>query len=587
MHVFLRSLRYLTPYKGMATGAFVSMLVVTLATLYVPQIYGNLVDSIDADDWNGILIACGSLLVVAIVRGFFNYFSEYGSAVASQGMAYDLRRELFTKLQSLSFSYYDTHKIGQLMTRTTSDVGAIVKFYGQGILQLISAVLTFIGCVVLMLMIDPRLVVAGLATVPLIMLTLVLVFRRMGPLYWRIQQSIDVLNNILQENIVGVRVIKSFTAEPQELKRYSDQNEVVYQRNLKVPYLFSLGFPTALLLTNLATLLVLWFGGNLVISDKSTFSLGDLVTFMSYLAFLIQPIFQFGSLSQGWARANASGGRIFQVLDAKIDIADKPGAQKLPEKVPGRITFENVHFQYAGDDSDILSDVSFDIQPGQTVALLGITGSGKSTIVNLIPRFYDPSQGRVLIDGVDVRDIQVESLRSRICTVLQGMHLTSGTIRHNIRYGRSNATDEEVEQAARIAQAYDFIMEQPDGFDTVLGERGTGLSGGQRERVAIARAIVVDPAILILDDSTSALDVETERKLQEALEPLLADRTTVIVAQRISTVRDADLILLVDKERIVAQGTHEELRHNSPLYNEIIESQLEDDKNEKRPANVG
>lgn len=343
MNVILRGLTYLQPYLRLAIGALLSMLIVTAANLYAPQLVRQLIDNgIEAGSWNGILIATGGLLLVAVVRGVFSFINAYWSETSSQGIAYDLRNEIYAKLETLSFSYHDTHRTGQLMTRATSDVEGVRTFFAQGILQLVSALLTFIGSISILFTTDWRLALASLATIPLIIVLFVLLFSRMGPLFGNVQRNLGILNNILQEGIAGVRVVKTFAAEPRELIRYTDQNETLYEQNLAVIRMFSLGFPTVFFLANLGTLIVIWFGGNLVISQE--LSLGTLIAFNSYLAFLLQPIFQLGFLSQQLARANASGKRLFEVIDAENEIESPPNPVTFSPDAPAKVTFENVHF---------------------------------------------------------------------------------------------------------------------------------------------------------------------------------------------------------------------------------------------------
>ena len=516
MQVIRRGLGYLRPYRLRSLGALLSMLIVTGLSLVTPQLIRQLIDDgIEARSWNGVLFATIGLLVIAVLRGIFNFTSAYWAEIASQGIAYDLRNAIFRKLETLSFSYHDGHQTGQLMTRATSDVEGVRTFFAQGILQMVSAVLTFIGSIIILFLTDWRLALASLATIPFIIFIFAQIFSRMGPLFGQVQMNLGILNNILQENIVGVRVVKAFAGEQREFTRYTNQNNILYEKNLTVVNIFSLGFPTVFLLSNLGTLIVIWFGGNLVISQE--LSLGGLIAFNSYLTFLLQPIFQLGFISQQLARANASGKRIFEVLDAENEIMDKPDAKPFPARTSGHIIFEDVSFRYGGGEDDVLRDVSFEIQPGQSVALIGSTGSGKSSIVNLIPRFYEPTNGRILIDGRDIRDVTLDSLRHQVAVVLQDVRLVRGTVADNIRYGVPEASDQAVERAARVAQAHDFIVQMAEGYETAVGERGAGLSGGQRQRIAIARTLLMRPSILILDDATSAVDAETEANLQETL----------------------------------------------------------------------
>jgi ATP-binding cassette subfamily B protein len=560
----------------LATGAFVAMLLVTAANLAIPQMIRLLIDDgIIANSWTGIFLATAGLLVIAVARGLFSFLSSYWSEKSSQGIAYDLRNQIYRKLQTLSFSYHDRNQTGQLMTRATSDVEAVRTFFAQGLLQLIAAILTFLGSAVILFATDWRLALAALSTIPIIIVIFAKLFTQLGPRFGQVQQRLGALNTVLQENISGVRVVKAFTAEPYELSLYREKNEALYQENLTILRLFSVGFPTVFLMANLGTLIVIWFGGNLVISGE--LSLGTLIAFNSYLAFLLMPIFQMGFISQQLSRAAASSKRLFEIIDAKNEIEERPEAQPLGDAIQGRVTFENVHFKYVGTEEEVLSGISFDVIPGQTVAIVGATGSGKSSIINLVPRFYEVTAGAVCLDSIDVRNATLDSLRRRVGVVLQDVNLIRGTIRDNIAFGKPEATDQEIMRVARVAQAHNFIMQLPDAYETVIGEKGTGLSGGQRQRIAIARTLLVDPCVLIFDDSTSAVDAETEHRIQRAMEVLLRDRTAFVIAQRISTLRSANLILVLENGRVAGRGTHEELIETNPLYAEIFYSQLVDD----------
>ncbi len=575
MNVITRGLTYMKPYLRLSIGAFFSMILVTASNLVYPQAVQYLIDDgITPRALNAIWLATALLLGIAIVRGIFSFTNTYWSETASQGVAYDLRNQIFAKLERLSFSYHDTHNVGQLMTRTTSDVEGVRTFFAQGILQLVSALITFFGSLTILLITDWQLALAAMAVFPVIILLFVLIFSRMGPLFGTVQRNLGQLNNILQETLSGIRVVKGFTSEPREFKRYDDQNKLLYDANVTITNIFSLGFPTIFFLTSIATLIVIWYGGQRVIDNH--LSLGTLIAFNSYLAYLVEPIFQIGGLSQQLARAQASGKRIFEILDTENEIDNAATPVFLPSDAPGQVTFENIHFHYPGQALGTLYDLDLTVPAGATVALLGPTGSGKSSILNLISRFYEATEGRVLVDGIDVREYDLDSLRHGIGVVLQSVRLASGTVTDNIRYGNPEATDEQVIAAAKTAQAHDFIMTLDAGYETVLGEGGKGLSGGQRQRIAIARALVVEPSILIFDDSMSAVDAETEVNLRAALDPYLKRHTAFIIAQRISTVKHADIILVIDKGRVVAQGTHTELLETSPLYVSIANSQLDD-----------
>ena len=571
----LRALAYLRSHKAEASGAFVALLLASAASLTTPQLIAYAIDSGIAPRRLGvILLAVGGLAAAAVLRGLFTFLQQYLAERASQGVAYDLRNDLFAKIERLGFAYYDRVETGQLVTRLTSDVEQIRTFAGSGVVQLAAAVVMLAGTTTLLIVLDWRLALVALAVVPAIFVLLLRFVRRIGPLFRGVQQTLGRLNSVLQEDLSGTRVIRTFAREDYERARYRGVNEDLLGRNLETVRAFSNNFPFIFLLSNVGTLLIVLYGGLQVIGGR--LSIGELVAFNTYLGFLLFPIFTIGFLAAGISRAGASSLRVFEVLDAPLEVEDAPDAAPLPP-IHCRVEFDGVRFRYPGDEREILRGISLVAEPGQTVAILGTTGSGKSTLVNLLPRFYDAKEGAVLLDGHDVRDVTLSSLRSQIGVVLQSSLLFSGPVRDNIAYGRPDATREEIEAAAQAAQAHDFIAALPDGYDTVVGERGVGLSGGQRQRIAIARALLVDPRLLILDDSTSAVDAETEAAIQDALDQMMRDsrRTVFVIAQRISTVRAADLIVVLDGGEIEAMGTHEELLRDSELYNEILGSQLE------------
>ncbi len=569
-----RALKYLFHYWPVALGGAAALLLVNLANLLTPQLLRLLIDEgIAPLNLRRVWQVAGALVVVAVVRGVFNFLQSYWAEVASQGVAYDLRNVIFEKLQKLSFSYHDRAQTGKLMTRMTSDVELVRHFVGRGVLMLASAFIMLLGTLGMMFWMNRRLALVVSVVIPLILAVFGVFIRRIMPISLSVQRKLGALNTILQENLAGMRVVKAFAREEYELQRYRETNDDLLGESVNMVRLFSGLFPLIFFLANLGMVAVVWYGGLEVIGAR--LSLGELVAFTGYLGFLLMPIFQMGMIGAMLSRAEASAQRLFEVIDARSEVEEKPDAIELPP-LKGRVEFERVSFRYVGAVEDVIQDVSFVAEPGQTVAILGQTGAGKSTIINLIPRFYDVTAGRVLLDGYDVRDVTLDSLRRQVALVLQETTLFSGTIRENIAYGRPDADMEAVIAAAQAAQAHAFIQELPEGYDTLVGERGVGLSGGQKQRIAIARALLVDPRILILDDSTSSVDAETEYKIQQALQELMKGRTSFVIAQRISTVRDADLILLFADGRLVAQGRHRDLMEKSELYVEILETQFSD-----------
>ena len=569
-----RALRYLSNYWSVTLGGGIALLLVNLANLATPQLLRTLIDEgIATLDMRRVWWVAAALVGVAVVRGVFNFLQAYWSEVASQGVAFDLRNVIFEKLQNLSFSYHDRSQTGKLMTRMTSDVELVRQFVGRGALMMASALLMLLGTIAIMFWMNWKLALIIFMVIPIILGFFGVFIRKIMPVSSKVQKELGKLNTILQENLAGMRVVKAFAREDYEAQRYLEQNQLLLTENLFLVKLFSSIFPLIFFIANLGMVAVVWFGGLEVIGLR--LSLGELVAFTSYLGILLMPIFQMGMIGAMLSRAEASAERLFEVVDAKSEVEDQPGAVELPP-LAGRVAFEQVGFRYVGGQEDVIAEISFTAEPGQTIAILGQTGAGKSSIINLIPRFYDVTAGSVLIDGLDVREVTLDSLRKQIGIVLQETTLFSGTIRENIAYGRPEAKMEQIIAAADAAQAAEFIDELPEGYDTLVGERGVGLSGGQKQRIAIARALLVDPKILILDDSTSSVDAETEYKIQQALEELMQGRTSFVIAQRISTVRNADMILLLGDGKLVAQGRHDELLKTSELYVEILETQFSD-----------
>ncbi|MBD1804765.1 ABC transporter ATP-binding protein [Microcoleus sp. FACHB-SPT15] len=569
-----RVLGSLNAYRFIAIGAFVSLLLLTAANAVTPQLFRWAIDQgIAKKNLQIVLYSAALMVLVAVGRGLFNFGQSFWAEAASQGVAYDLRNTIFTKIQNLSFSYHDQSQTSQLLTRITSDIEQIRTFVGTTLIQVVGSVVTLVSIAIILLLMDWQLALITLVMVPIAGFLLAQFLTRNQKLFERVQEQLGNLNGVLQENLFGIRVVKAFVREPVEMGRYSKLNDDLIAVNMQTIRAIANTFPVIFLLSNLITLAVVGYGGAEVIGGR--FSIGELVAFNSYLMFILQPILLIGFAAPVIAQAAASAERVYEVVDAEIEIRDRPNAIPF-EKCGGRITFENVHFRYPGAATEALKGISFETKPKELIAILGATGSGKSTIMNLIPRFYDVTEGAVRIDGRDVRDLTLESLRSHIGIVFQETTLFSGTIRDNLTYAAPNAPLERVIEVAKTAQIHDFITSLPDGYETLVGERGVGLSGGQKQRIAVARTLLTDYRILILDDSTSAVDAKTAAQIQEALDELmrLHTCTAFVIAQRISTVRNADRILLMNQGQLVAQGTHDELMHSSPLYGSILESQV-------------
>jgi len=584
MQSLKRVLWSLNSYWLIVFGAFVSLLLLTVANAITPQLFRWAIDrGIARQDLQIVLYSAGAMVAVAIGRGVFNFGQSFWAEQASQGVAYDLRNTIFKKIQNLSFSYHDQVQTSQLLTRITSDVEQIRLFIGTGLIQVVGSLVTLVTISAVVLVMNWRLALITLAMVPTAALLLARFLTKNQKLFGSVQQQLGDLNAVLQENLLGIRVVKAFVRQSTETARYTRLNDDLITVNMQTISALRNTFPLIFLLSNLITLAVVGYGGAEVIGGS--FTIGELVAFNSYLLFILQPILLVGFAAPVIAQAAASAERVYEVVDAQIEIRNRPGAVPL-QHYTGRITFEDVHFRYPGATAPALKGISFETKPKELIAILGSTGSGKSTIVNLIPRFYDVTAGAVRIDGHDVRDLTLESLRSQIGIVFQETTLFSGTLRDNIAYAAPNASIEDVIAAAKTAQIHDFIASLPQGYQTLVGERGVGLSGGQKQRIALARTLVSKYGILILDDSTSAVDAKTAAQIQESLDNLMRYKTCTafVIAQRISTIRNADRILLMDKGLLVAQGTHDELMCKSPLYGSILESQVRKEERGENPS---
>jgi ATP-binding cassette subfamily B protein len=486
-------------------------------------------------------------------------------------VAYDLRNDLYAKIQRLSFSYHDKNQTGQLMVRATDDVEKVRLFIGQGLLQLVGAIILLVGTIIILFTTSVSLAWTAMPILPIALVMFIIFSSAAQPMFRKVQIKLSTLNTVLQENLAGIKVIKAFTREPQQEARFRSAADNLMEQAISVARLFTFLFPVIFLIANLGQAAILYVGGRQIITGALT--LGEWQEFSLYLIYLFFPIAQLGFIITQFGQAAASADRIFEIIDTRSDIVDKPDAIELPS-VKGDVKFEKVTFRYFGGGQPVLKDVTFEARSGERIALLGATGSGKSTIINLLPRFYDPTEGRITVDGHDLRDLKLDSLRRQIGIVLQETTLFSGSIRDNIAFGRSDASDEDVMAAAKAAQAHDFIVSFPEGYRTHVGERGATLSGGQKQRIAIARALLLDPRILILDDSTSSVDLSTESLIQGALDRLMEGRTSFVIAQRISTVMSADKILVLERGEVVAQGKHADLMENEPIYAEIYNSQI-------------
>jgi ATP-binding cassette subfamily B multidrug efflux pump len=565
--------KFLRPYwKKIIIGPLLMVLEVAM-DLAQPRMIQRIVDVGIAQLDLSVVINTGLIMVgLALVGAFGGSGNTVYAVRVSQGFGADLRSSLFRKVQSLSFGNLDRLDTGQLITRLTNDVTQIQEVILIALRILVRAPLILVGSLIMAIITSAKLALIMLALGPLSLSIIILVLKKAHPMFFAVQHRLDRLNTVMQENLAGVRVVKAFVRADYEQQRFEDANENLVDRTIRAIRLVAVVMPFMMLAVNLGVVSVIWFGGIQVASGDM--KVGQIMAFVNYLMHALGSLMMVSMLLIQISRAEASADRILEVLNSEPEVKDD--IDSLSVSSPrGQVTFEHVTFSYKGDSQKpVLNNISFVAEPGQTVAILGATGSGKSSLVYLIPRFYDVTEGKVTIDGMDVRKISKESLCSNIAFVLQESVLFSGSIRDNIRYGRPDATDDEVIAVAKLAQAHDFISNFPDGYDTQLGQRGVNLSGGQKQRIAIARALIIKPAILILDDSTSSVDVETEAMIQDSLLELMENCTKFVIAQRISTVLSADKIIVLENGSIAAEGTHKELLNSSPIYREIYDSQL-------------
>jgi len=575
MHPIRRVFGYVKPYWWFSLLSIVTLLIMVFLDLALPRLIQRIIDQgIKANNLSVVVNTALLMLGISLVSVIVTVANSNFSIRVGESVARDLRETIFLKIQSFSNSNLDHFSTGNLMVRLTSDTSAVQRWVQISLRIGSRAPLMIIGSIILMFNTSPKL---ALAIVPILVVTLLIIIlfsTRMEPLFKKVQQKLDRLNTVLQENIAGARLIKAFVRSGFEGERFGNANEDLTHENTRVMQLMSSMNPALTVFVNLGIVLVVWMGG--LQSIHGSLTIGQLVAFTNYLLTTMGPLLLMTNLSNTWANGLASERRIIEVLDTVSDVQDSPEVVALPADAKASVQFKDVSFHYEGNnDRDVLREISLLAKPGQTVAILGATGAGKSSLINLIPRFYNATAGQILIDNMDVQGLKHESLLSQVAMVPQESILFSGSVRENICYGKPDASDEEVFAAARAAQAHEFILQLPQGYNTHVEERGVNLSGGQKQRIAIARALIMQPRILILDDSSSAVDIETETKIQKALEKIMRGGcTTFVVAQRISTVLNADKIVVLDKGKIAAEGTHAELIKSSPIYQEIYESQL-------------
>ena len=568
---FIRLLTFLRPYRWSLVLSIVLAVGSQAAAVAIAFLVGDGLDhAITGGDREQLWVLAGLVVAVGLVRALFMMGRRLISGRQALGVEFDMRNGLYAKLLRLSFGFYDRHQTGQLMSRATVDLQAVRFFLGYGLIFFFQHVITIVGVTVVMFVTEPELALAATAVTPLIVVLAYRYSTVSHPVLRDVQQRMADVATVAEENIVGVHVVKSFAQERGELSKFSERSERVFERSVDANRQRAVYVPLLSFLPLVAQAAVLLVGGRMVANGQLGFN--SFFAFNVLTLMLVMPLRMLGMWIGQAQRATASGERIFEVMDEPEEIADRADAVELPDG-EGRVRFEQVSFTY-GRGRPVLEGIDLELEPDRTVAFIGHTGSGKTTLASLVPRFYDVTSGRLTVDGLDVRDVELASLRRAIGIVSQDPFLFSATVRENIAFGAPDATDEDVERAARLAQAHEFIEELPESYDTVIGERGITLSGGQRQRVAIARALVIDPRILILDDATASVDATTEARIRLALREVMKGRTTIIIAHRLSTIALADELVVLDGGRIAARGTHDELLETSPVYRDIYEHGL-------------
>ena len=571
MRILLRLVGFVKKYRQRMLLAFICMLASLVFSLAIPRLLGEGVDTIlGYGDRSRLIWLAVAVLVAGALRGISAFGYTYLTELVSQRTAYDIRNTLYDKLQRLSFAFHDQAQTGELMSRATADVEAIRMFLGRGLLGVFGISILSIGISYLLISLNWTLALLTLPFLFVVGWRVVIVSRRLRPIWLKIQQLMARLGTILEENLTGVRTVKAFAHEQEESKKFSAQATLLYDEHISATRQRALNIPIMMFAITIPIAVILWYGGRQVMAGNLT--IGGVIQFILYLGMMAMPVRNLGFITNIFSRAVSAGQRIFEILDTESVVQEKPGAIEL-NGVKGEVHFENVSFSY-DSVAPILKNVSFNVQPGELVALVGGLGSGKSTIAHLIPRFYDVSSGGITIDGIDVRDVTLDSLRRNVGIVQQNTFLFSATIRDNIAYGTVNADMEHIVAVAKAAQLHDFIESLADGYETWVGERGVTLSGGQKQRLVIARTLLINPRILIMDDSTSSVDVETEHLMRQAMDKLIKGRTTFIITHRLSIIKNADLILVLKDGQVVERGRHSELIAANGFYQQIYESQL-------------
>lgn len=570
MTLYLRILSYIKPYMHRLIFAMFCTIMAAAGNLYIPWIIKDMIDEVLADK-NGTMLnwIAASIIAIFVVRGLFWYGQNYLMSYVGQSVIIDIRAAVFKKLQRLSVSFYDKNKTGTIMSYVTNDVNALQSAMVENTIEMITEGFILIGSVVAMIYLDWRLTLFTVCTFPVVLWFMEFFGKKIRKTGGRIQECTADITSVLQESVASARVIKSFVREDYEVDRFDVENRANFRANMKNAQLMATLTPVVELVAAIGVTMIIWYGGNNVIDG--TITAGSLVAFLTYAVNISNPIKRLTRVIGNIQKALAAAQRVFMIIDMPEEIAESRDAKQLPE-VSGKVEFQNVSFAY-DDKGNVITDLSFSVKPGEVIAIVGPSGAGKSTIANLLPRFYDVNKGDIKIDGHSVREVTLDSLREQVGIVPQETMLFNGSVYNNILYGRLDATKEEIEAAAKAANAHDFIMQLTDGYETKLGDRGVNLSGGQRQRIAIARAILKNPRILILDEATSALDTESERVVQEALDRLMVGRTSFVIAHRLSTVKNADKILVLEKGNLVESGTHDELLALDGLYAHLYKIQ--------------